>query len=283
MKTSRLIFGVLGISLLVSLSSLALATYSIFWDVSDDAWYADSVNHLAELNILQGDPDDSYRPDDSVNRAELAVALDRLLEYVETGTVEVDENVASLTLDVPFTSQAPTGDWSMPYQEACEEAALAMVVAFWNDEELSAEESDAQILAILEWEEANGYGVDVGAEELAEMARLIYGLDAAVYTDDAVTVAAIKTTLAAGYPVIIPASGITLNNPNYTAGGPPYHMIVLIGYNEEGFITHDPGVSTGDSYVYSYETIEEAIHDWTGSKSTVEQGRKAMVVLSLSD
>ncbi|KKT72621.1 MAG: hypothetical protein UW70_C0105G0004 [Candidatus Peregrinibacteria bacterium GW2011_GWA2_44_7] len=83
--------------------------------------------------------------------------------------------------------------------------------------------------------------------------------------------------------MIIPAAGEILANPNYTGSGPPYHMIVLIGFNDSGFISHDPGTSFGASYEYSYETIENAIHDWTGSKSTVEEGRKAIVVLQPSE
>ena len=273
----------LAFCVLCSTSSLALAAYSVFTDVPNDAWYAESVNHLAELKILQGNPDGTYRPEDSVNRAELAVTLDRLLEYIETGSVNVDETVSTLELAVPFTAQAPNGDWSMPYREACEEASLAMVNAYWTGTSFNTTSADAEILKILEWEEENGYGIDVGAEQIATMARSIYGLEATVYFDEEVTLDRLKSLLTAGYPVIVPTSGTTLANPNYTEGGPPYHMIVLVGYTEEGFLAHDPGTQYGESYLYSFDTMEDAIHDWNGSKSTVDSGRKAMVVLSATD
>ena len=46
---------------------------------------------------------------------------------------------ASLLLEVPFTSQAPFGNWDEPYQEACEEAVMLMLMHYekfysnWND------------------------------------------------------------------------------------------------------------------------------------------------------
>src|SRR5690554_5866511 len=45
-----------------------------------------------------------------------------------TNTVIVPKEVpAEINLAVPFTSQAPTANWDMPFQEACEEAAALMV------------------------------------------------------------------------------------------------------------------------------------------------------------
>ncbi len=273
------LYFILGLCFLTSASALAFAAYTTFQDLPEGAWYAEAVNHLAALNILQGHPDGTYRPLKSVNRAELAVAMDRLLEYVETGTVKV-ETTKSLELDVPFTAQAPTGKWVMPYQEACEEAALIMVKYFLTGEELNADKANQEILDLLAWEEAHGYGVDVSAADLTAIAQDYYDLNATMYYDEDVTIQHIKTLLNAGHPVIIPAAGQILANPNYTGDGPPYHMIVIIGYNATGFITHDPGVRVGASYEYSYETVASAIHDWTGSKSTVAaEGRKAMLVL----
>ena len=158
-----------------------------------------------------------------------------------------------------------------------------MVKMFWSEESLTQKLADQEIVRMVSWEEKNGYGVDVGAQEIAEIAKDFYGLDATVYYDTEVNTEHIKKILSDGSPMIIPAAGEILANPNYTGSGPPYHMIVLIGFNDSGFISHDPGTSFGASYEYSYETIENAIHDWTGSKSTVEEGRKAIVVLQPSE
>lgn len=60
-------------------------------------------------------------------------------------------------------------------------------------------------------------------------------------------------------------------------------MIVLIGYDAEGFISHDPGTKYGAKYRYSYEAIMDSIHDWTGSRDTLEHGGRAMLVLEKKD
>lgn len=274
---------VLGLSLLASFTALALEAQETFWDVPEDAWYAESVEHLAELGILQGYPDDSFQPDSPLNRAEFAVVIDRLLEYLETGTVSVDSEstLARVELEVPFTAQAPYGDWAMPYQEACEEASLIMVAYYLSGEALTAEVAEEEILEMVAWEEDHGYGVDVSAAEIAEIAEAFYGLSADVYYDEEVTLDRIRQELDNGHPVIVPAAGQVLANPNYTGEGPPYHMVVIVGYDENGFLVHDPGSSSGAFYLYDEATLDAALHDWTGSKSTVEtEGRRAMVVVT---
>ena len=262
---------------LLSTTVLVFAA-ATFWDVSEDAWYAAAVTRLQEKGILQGNPDGSYHPDDSVNRAELAVIIDRTIQYLEDGEVE-PAAVTELQLELPFTSQAPYGDWSMPYQEACEEAALIMVYNYLMGESLSQGSADNQIVELASWVETNGYGVDIGTQDAAAIVEDFYSLIATVYTGDDTSTENIKALLSAGHPVIMPAAGNILDNPGYGNPGPPYHMIVIVGFNESGFITHDPGLSTGDFYTYSYETIQSALHDWNGSKSTVETGAKAILVL----
>ncbi|MEK9159721.1 MAG: C39 family peptidase [Patescibacteria group bacterium] len=266
------------VMLLLSTTMLVFAA-NTFWDIPENAWYAPAVESLQDKNILQGNPDGSYQPDDYVNRAELAVIIERTIQYLEDGEVE-EKAPTQLTLSVPFTSQAPYGNWSMPYQEACEEAALIMVNAYLTGVDLGQKNADSEIVELAAWVEEHGYGIDIGAAQAGAVAEDFYSLTATVYTGDEVTTENMKALLSAGYPIIIPVAGNILDNPGYGNPAPPYHMIVIIGFNDQGFITHDPGVSSGDSYVYSYETIQNALHDWTGSKSTVETGERAILVLS---
>lgn len=268
--------------------SLAYAQ-SLFEDVEQNAWYADAVNELSEKGIIEGHPDGLYHPEAPVNRAELAVILQRTMEYMEEGHVPKDsrpllEEVkstplpSSVTLSVPFTSQAPHQNWDLPYAEACEEASLIMVEYYWREAALDADTADQEINKVVDWETEQGYGIDIGAATVAWTGESVYNLQGNVYFDQDVTLDNIKRFLASGYPVIIPAAGQTLAHPNYVGAGPPYHMIVLMGYDETGFYAHDPGSSAGESYHYSYDVVDEAIHDWNGSKSTVDSGRRAMVV-----
>lgn len=187
-------------------------------------------------------------------------------------------------LNVPFTPQAPFAEWTELLNEACEEASLVMVEYALRNEELSKQKALDEIHAMVAWQEEQGYTVDVTANEVAEIAKKYLGRNAIVYTGIDVNIINIKRLLAAGYPVIIPAAGQLLENPYFTGDGPPYHMLVIRGYTSnivtgDKFITNDPGTRRGEEYKYPTDTIESVIHDWTGSKSTITSGQKAMVVL----
>jgi uncharacterized protein YvpB len=72
----------------------------------------------------------------------------------------------------------------------------------------------------------------------------------------------IKDELANGRPVIVGAAGKILPNPNFRNGGPNYHMLVVIGYDKNGFITNDPGTRKGQDFRYSFSDLFNAIHNW---------------------
>ncbi len=185
-------------------------------------------------------------------------------------------------LPVPFTSQAPFANWNDPYQEACEEAALLMVVHLLNGTALNPQIADREILDLVAWETENGYPQDVTAAQMAEIARSRFGLRSRVRTD--VSEESIKEELAEGNPVIIPAAGRDLGNPYFSGKGPWYHALVIIGFRRgwtgrRYFIVNDPGTKRGKSYEYNVETLLNAIHDWTGVKEEIRNGPKVMVVL----
>lgn len=68
-----------------------------FSDVNADAWYADAVNTLASLGILNGYPDGSFRPDQSITRGEFATITARLAYSADTGVVVNFSDVAENT------------------------------------------------------------------------------------------------------------------------------------------------------------------------------------------
>lgn len=185
------------------------------------------------------------------------------------------------TLPVPFTPQAPFANWDALHEEACEEAAILMVVHFLNGTPLNPEIAERAIQDLTTWERQHGYSDDVNAAQIAEIASAKFGLRARVRTD--VTEETIREELAAGNPVIIPAAGRDLGNPYFSGEGPWYHTLVIIGYREgwtgDWFITNDPGTKRGKGYAYRVETLLQAIHDWTGVKEEIRSGGKAMVIL----
>ncbi len=188
---------------------------------------------------------------------------------------------ARVNLDVPFTSQAPHADWNLPFQEACEEASAIMVDGYYQGMSGKIDPDDAtdMIYDVVSFQQREfGYYEDTNAEETARFIRAYFGYDRVIVLPFS-TVEELKRPIALGYPVILPSAGQLLGNPYFSGDGPPYHMIVLRGYTEDSFITNDPGTRRGESFVYSYDTILNAAHDWTGSKDTVASGSRVMLVV----
>lgn len=184
----------------------------------------------------------------------------------------------SVLLRVPFGAQAPHGNWDPPYDEACEEASLILAQAFFADESnLSAQEMDRRILELVDWETRAGLPIDITMAQLKDVAAQRYGLKTTLVDDPSVD--DIKQALAAGHPVIVPLAGQDIGNPYYSGDGPPYHVLVIIGYDERNFITQDVGTKRGEQYAYRYDVIMSALHDWTGSTATIRTGAKRALII----
>lgn len=187
---------------------------------------------------------------------------------------------AAINLKVPFTPQAPHAIWTPPYKEFCEEASVLMAASYLQNKTIpSAAVADEKMLAIKAFEEKRfGYYEDTTAAETAVILREFYKIEAVKLMENP-SVADFKTALAAGKLVIVPAAGRLLGNPYYTPPGPLYHMLVIKGYTADGkFITNDPGTRRGADFLYSPETILNALHDWRAD-GNIEQGKKVVIVV----
>lgn len=177
-------------------------------------------------------------------------------------SVEPNAEILPAKVDwlVPFVSQAPEGDWGLPYQEACEEAALIQASHYFKRAPLSKGIMKQELLATTEWEKQTfGLYTDTTLAEVKKMAEDYFGLKVAI--SDQVTGDNFKKQLAAGNLILLPAAGRLLKNPYYSGAGPLYHFLVLRGYNENKFITNDVGTKRGEDYQYSLATLLSAIHD----------------------
>lgn len=183
-------------------------------------------------------------------------------------------------LDVPFTIQAPEQQWDLPYEEACEEASVLMVASYFQGKTGRLPIADAKkgILDIVTYENGRfGDYVHTTAAQTAEIA-----IDFLKVSDAKVipikSAEEIKRLIANGYPVIVPASGRDLGNPNFKAPGPVYHMFVIKGYTKDGkFITNEPGTRKGYNYLYSTEVVMNAMHDYAADD--IRTGAKVVLVL----
>lgn len=212
---------------------------------------------------------------------ELAVPKSPLAARSQPTAVTAETLPPHVDVETPFITQAPNGDWSEPYGEACEEASVAMALAWSRGEALSPIDADSYIRRLVEFENYHfGYNADTALRETLKLitragrhknAILLYDIN----RDD------IRRALADGNIVIAPVAGALLKNPFYSVP-PPYHMLVIRGYDDmtQEFITNDPGTKNGEKYRYSYDVLERAIHDWTGSDRTILSGRKGIIVTS---
>lgn len=189
---------------------------------------------------------------------------------------------SALLLPVPFTPQAPTANWDQLHNEACEEASIIMAHAYFSgmkDSTLKPSFVEEEIAKLTEYEKNTfGYYLDINAEETAKVLREVYGLNATVvrgYTEEL-----IKKELGQNHLVLILANGKKLGNPNFRQPGPPYHMLVIRGYNSLGLITNDPGTRKGLNYAYTFQTLYNAGGDWSHNLNAVDEGRKTVIIVS---
>ncbi|MEE8638405.1 MAG: C39 family peptidase [Candidatus Margulisiibacteriota bacterium] len=184
-------------------------------------------------------------------------------------------------LPVPFLCQAPYANWKQPWQDACEEAAIIMAMQYVKGDSVTRKLGNQEILNLVDFQ-VKKYGghYDLKAEQIAKLIKDYYKYNKLEVRYD-IEINDIKRELAKGNVVITPMAGRLLGNPYYTPPGPAYHNMLFKGYNDRSgeFITNDAGTKRGRNYRYKYQVVYNAIHDWTGNKKTIAQGRKAMVVV----
>ncbi len=189
---------------------------------------------------------------------------------------------AEVNLKVPFTSQAPHANWEDPYGEFCEEASALMAAYYLQNKPIpSASLADQELLKVKSFEEGwFGYYKDTTAKETATILKEHFAVpDSKLQLVSRPNIQQIKEFLAAGKIVLVPAAGRMLPNPNYTAPGPVYHMIVIKGYTKDGqFITNDPGTRKGADFLFDFNYVMDAMHDWNGS-SDIIYGDKVILVV----
>lgn len=184
---------------------------------------------------------------------------------------------AAINLQVVFVPQAPFKVWDALHEDACEEAAMVMLQTYAEGTTaLSLDEMDRRLRELVDYETAT-YGdvPSISAQRAVEVMRDHLGLKARVVPiaslDD------VKAEIAAGRPVILPADGRLLFNPNFRDGGPPYHMLVAKGYTARTIVTNDPGTRVGADYAYANDVLWKAVHDW--NDGDVPHGAKVMIVV----
>lgn len=177
-------------------------------------------------------------------------------------------NAASkVELTVPFTSEIPSGTWTGPWKNACEEASLTMVNQFYlKQKNLTSAQAIGLMSAVFTWENTTfGQNANTDATDTAQMINSYSSFSATIVRSP--TLEAIKTQLDNGHPVISFHYGEALHNPliPFKRGGSYYHVMVIIGYDDASgsFIVNDPGNdASGQAFKYDYQTVMSSLADY---------------------
>ncbi|MDD4785392.1 MAG: C39 family peptidase [Candidatus Shapirobacteria bacterium] len=183
-----------------------------------------------------------------------------------------------------FVPQAPEKNWDQPWQDACEEASLLTVDFYYkNLANVSVETSKDAILKMINFEDTKNYTHDMTINQMA-----LVGEDYLTYQSKIIenpTITELKEYLTQDIPIIVTASGKTLyqENKHFKSGGPYYHSLVILGYDDDKnqFTVHDVGTQFGAYFKYSYNLLMESIHDFpeSGKKEDINNGEKRVLIL----
>jgi len=194
---------------------------------------------------------------------------------------------AAVSLPVPYTPQAPLGNWAQR-QHTCEEASLLMVDRYLHGDHsgalLDPRTADAGINQITAWKPA----VDLTPSQVGQVAQKYMGWGYEVLPADRLHM---KQQLALGRPLIVGVRTHGLGNPNYPGyythheqpGWSVSHYLVVAGYDtSDGFILNDPGLTRGHGYHIKYDQLMHAIDDLDQAYPPLNMGRVFLVLAPIS-
>ena len=193
---------------------------------------------------------------------------------------------AAFRLGVPFTTQAPNGDWAK-HQESCEEANLLMLDAYWKGNRASTLDTNTAengIADLVAWQVRNwGSEDDLTNQRLGELASQYYGYR---YDIQPISEDGMKGSIANGIPVVLGVTTHGLGNPRYpnfqthhlVPGYSVPHYITLVGYDDQGFILNDPGLTPGHGYHVLYDQLLFAVDNLDQQHPNLNEGRVMLLI-----
>ena len=175
--------------------------------------------------------------------------------------------VAFKILDVPFIGEAPSGNWTGPWKNACEEASIAMVEFFYQNKKSAplAEAEEFMSMLFAKQDALYGNNVNSDAKQFKYLIENFASFKAEIKTNP--TIEDIKDQIDDGHPVISMHYGFDLHNPNipFLRTGTSYHAMVIIGYDDlaKQFIVNDDGdTKAGAGHRYEYDLFMNTLHEY---------------------
>jgi hypothetical protein len=163
-------------------------------------------------------------------------------------------------LAVPYVPQVFHDNWVAPWDEACEEASITMIDAYYA-KRASVSENDArqQMEGMFEWERNAFQKIeDTNADQTAKLIEEKGNFRSVVKRNPSVE--DIKSELKDNHPVIALVNMYHLyQEPNL---GDSYHVLVIRGFDDskKEFIVHDP--ARQNQTRYAYDVLLKALHDF---------------------
>ena len=139
------------------------------------------------------------------------------------------------------------------------------------------------LLALVDYESSQSWSHDINLSQMNQVATDYLKLKTQIIENPSIQT--IKQQISQGNLIVIPAAGKILfqENKNFSHGGPYYHNLAIIGYDDKSqqFITHDVGTRKGAFYRYSYNLLMKSIHDLppSNNKEDILQGDTKIIVL----
>lgn len=247
-----------------------------------EAWYVDPV---AKVRHYLGRPADAFR---IMSEFGTGITSENLVRIPVQLAPSVDRSSlpSSVRLEVPFISQAPLGEWgNETFQEGCEEAIVLMAMRWLRGEgePVPASVARADLLHVTAWQkDRNRYQPDLSIADTAALLHAFDSLSPEVHVQPLQNENAVRAELAAGHLVALPIDGRLLPFPFYVPPGPPYHVLVVRGYDADGtFLVHEPGaVTKGEDFRVAGDVLFNSIRDYpTGYHEYVPSVEKLMLVV----
>ena len=182
-----------------------------------------------------------------------------------------------------FIPQSPEKNWDQPWQDACEEASLLNVYFYYQEQKPDIPQMLSAFQKLFDYQQEKKWTHDINLTQMATMSADLWGYQTKIVENPSLD--DIKTTISQNIPVIATANGKTLfkENKNFKNGGPWYHSLVILGYDDDQqqFIVHDVGTRLGAYFHYSYQILLESIHDLAPShkKEDIDQGSSRVLLL----
>lgn len=127
--------------------------YFEFSDVKADGWYVENIQKVANMGLMKGDAEGTFRPNDTVSEAEVYTVMLRMLGYnLDNDSKKWPDNYLELaeSLDAPLNKLKPSAE--------CNRAKVAEIVA-WALETSTATDEESQAVAV------SDYGVVTAAND----------------------------------------------------------------------------------------------------------------------